>query len=363
MPEPQTDALVARDDLAAIRLVAAARAPAPGEALLRVERLALTANTVTYARHGQTLGYDRFWPGAPEGWRCVPAWGTATVVASRAAGLAEGTRVFGFWPMASHALVRPERIGPRGFLDAAPHRADLPAAYNQYRLGTGGVDERLVMLLEPLYLTSFLIDDALAAEGFAGAEAVLLSSASSKTALALAHALAQRPARPRVVGLTSPGNAGFCAATGFYDAVMPYAGLEDLPAGPAAYVDFAGDRVLRARVHRHFGGRLVASLAVGDTHRGEPSGGEPLPGARPRFFFAPARLAQRRAEWGGDGLARRIEAGWRAFAATAPAWLRVVEAPGGAALMARWAQTVAGGTPPDEGVIVSLAEAEAQARA
>jgi hypothetical protein len=257
--------------------------------------------------------------------------------------------------MASHALLRPERIGPRGLVDASAHRADLPAAYNQYRFEAGDVDERARMLLEPLYLTAFLIDDALADEGFAGANAVLLSSASSKTALALAHALSLRAARPRVVGLTSIRNVGFCEATGFYDAVVPYAELEQVAAGPAVYIDFAGDRALRARVHRRFGEALRLSLAVGDTHRGAPSGGEALPGARPTFFFAPTRLARRRAEWGAETTLARIEAGWRAFAQTAPAWLRIVEDPGGDALVARWGQAVAGGTPPDEGVIVSVA--------
>ncbi|MFN3287531.1 MAG: DUF2855 family protein, partial [Sphingomonadaceae bacterium] len=246
MSLPQTDAIVAADDLAAIQLVEARRSPGRGEVLVRVERLALTANTVTYAQHGQTLGYDRFWPGAPAGWRIVPAWGTATVIDSRVDALAEGTLLFGFWPMASHAVLRPGRIDTRGLRDAAPHRADLPAAYNQYRFETGEVDERLRMLLEPLYLTSFLIDDALAEADFAGAGLVLLSSASSKTALALAHALAQRPARPRILGLTSPRNRAFCEATGLYDRVVSYPELDTVPPEPAAYVDFAGDRQLRA---------------------------------------------------------------------------------------------------------------------
>jgi hypothetical protein len=354
MSRHQSDAIVATDDLASIRLVEARHSPGPSEVLVRVERLALTANTVTYAQHGQTLGYDRFWPGAPAGWRIVPAWGTATVIDSRVDSLAEGARLFGFWPMSSHAVLRPKRIGLRGFVDATPHRADLPAAYNQYRFETGEVDERLRMLLEPLYLTSFLIDDALAEADFAGARLLLLSSASSKTALALAHALAQRPARPHILGLTSPRNVAFCEATGLYDSVLTYAGADGLSPEPAAYVDFAGDRLLRARIHCRFGEALRLSLAVGDTHRGEPSGGTPLPGPRPSFFFAPARLAQRHGDWGAETLAARIDAGWRAFAGAAPGWLRIVEDPGGEALLRRWREAVDGGVPPDKGVIVTL---------
>ncbi len=43
------------------------------------------------------------------------------------------------------------------------------------------------MLLWPLYFTSFLIDDFLDDEGFFGAKAAVLSSASSRTSSALAY--------------------------------------------------------------------------------------------------------------------------------------------------------------------------------
>ena len=48
------------------------------------------------------------------------------------------------------------------------------------------------MLLRPLFLTSYLIDDFLADAGFFGAEAIVISSASSKTASALAFLLSLR---------------------------------------------------------------------------------------------------------------------------------------------------------------------------
>ena len=55
----------------------------------------------------------------------------------------------------------------------------------------------------------------------------MIASASSKTALGLAHLLKANE-RATVIGLTSPGNVGFVESTGAYDRVVPYG---DLPAG------------------------------------------------------------------------------------------------------------------------------------
>src|SRR4051794_22094683 len=97
---------VRHDDLAVCEL---APAPVPdpsaladGEALLLVERFALTANNVTYGVLGEAFGYFKLFPDAEDGWARVPAWGHARVAASRAEGVAEGARVSGLVPMGSH---------------------------------------------------------------------------------------------------------------------------------------------------------------------------------------------------------------------------------------------------------------------
>ena len=55
----------------------------PGQALLRIHRLAVTANNVTYAAFGDVphLRYWSFFPTGAEGWGQMPAWGFATVEA------------------------------------------------------------------------------------------------------------------------------------------------------------------------------------------------------------------------------------------------------------------------------------------
>ena len=63
------------------------------------------------------------------------------------------------------------------------------------------------MLLRPLFITSFMIDDFLHDNDFFGASTVLISSASSKTSYGLAFMLSLRAdKRYQVIGLTSVGN-------------------------------------------------------------------------------------------------------------------------------------------------------------
>ena len=120
---------VARDDLTRTSLVEAdVPEPGDGEAVLRVDRVGVTANNVTYAVLGDALRYWRFFP-AGEGAGRVPLWGFADVVASRADGVEPGQRVYGYLPPASHLLVRPEPAGAHGFRDGSPEPAGVPAAY------------------------------------------------------------------------------------------------------------------------------------------------------------------------------------------------------------------------------------------
>lgn len=290
---------------------------APGQSLLRVETFGLSANNVTYGATGEALGYWRFFPAGGAGWGRIPVWGFARVEASRAEGLPTGTRVYGYLPFGTRLIVEPGGVGGHGFTDTAEHRRELPAVYNSYRrvdadpvYDPGAEDVQAVFF--PLFATSFMLQDFLADNGDFGAEQVVLSSASSKTAIGAALCVARRDGpTPRLIGLTSPGNAGFVDGLRCYDTVAAYDELEALPERPTVYLDLAGDGDLRARVHRHFGDRLRHSSAVGLAHweSTPPSAG--LPGPTPTFFFAPSQIAKRTAEWGPAGYQQRLTAAWR----------------------------------------------------
>ncbi len=365
--------LVARRDLSDVRVAPDPDAPAQrplaeGEARLAVATFAFTANNITYAAFGESMQYWQFFPCEDSAWGCVPVWGFAVVSESRAEGLAVGRRVYGYLPMGTHLVVRPGKVAGAGFADTAPHRAALAAVYNQYVFcdadpGYVPAREAIQALLKPLFITSFLIDDFLAEAGFFGAERVLLSSASSKTAYATAFCLARRTQRPRVTGLTSAGRVDFVRSLGCYDEVLAYEDLGRLDGNvPAVYVDFAGSAPLRRAVHERWADRLGHSCAVGGTHWQELGGGGGLPGPKPTLFFAPAQVKRRLAPppegWGPAGWQQRSGEAWQAFAdrvadASTP-WLQVREGRGAAAVEAAYRSVLAGRSDAREGLMFSL---------
>ncbi len=327
------DFLIARDDLHRCTSVDAPTPELePGQALLSVERFGLSANNITYAKFGEAMSYWSFFP-AEDGWGRMPVWGFANVQTSREPALQEGTRLYGYLPPSSVLVVTPERVDARGFVDASPHRAKLPAAYNGYtRVDADPVysadTEDQQMLLRPLFFTSYLIDDFLDDASMFGASAAVLSSASSKTASGLAFLLSLREGI-EVVGLTSARSVEFTRSLGVYDRVVSYEEIEELPDDPAVYVDMSGNAEVRTEVHGHYRGALMHSAVVGATHH-DRMGEVPdsLPGARPTFFFAPDRVSKRSAEWGREGLEQRIAEAWRPYVEWTDGWLEVVHASG-----------------------------------
>ncbi|WP_164156576.1 DUF2855 family protein [Sandarakinorhabdus rubra] len=322
-------------------------APAPGQARFRVERFALTANNVTYAVHGEDFGYWHFFPSGQEGLGIVPVWGFGAVEASAAEAVTEGQRFFGYWPMASAALMEPVAASRAGFTDGAAHRAALPPFYNRYNVATADWgSEALQCLFRPLYATSFLIDALLSASPV---DTLVLSSSSSKTALGVAQAAR---GRQQIVGLTSPGNRAFCEATGYYDAVLSYAEVAAVPGTRIAFIDFAGNGAVRLAVHTALGDRLAESHVVGDTHWQADNIAQ-LPGPVPALFFAPTVAQGRVAEWGAAGFDARLAAAWKRFAGTL-GWLRIEEVNGRHAVADAWADLVRGRIDPAVGLIASL---------
>jgi len=353
------DFLISREDLHECRFQEDdAPVPGEGQALLSVDRFGLTANNVTYAAFGEAMSYWSFFPG-PDGWGRMPVWGFAEVLESRAEGLDEGTRFYGYLPPSSELLVTPQRVGRHGFTEASPHRAQLPAAYNGYVRTDADpaydpAREDQQMLLRPLFFTSWLIDDFLRDSEMFSAATVVLSSASSKTASGLAFLLS-RDGGVDVVGLSSPRGAEYARSIGVYDAVLTYEELGDLPAGRAVYVDMSGDAEVRAAVHARYGAELAHSAVVGATHH-DRMGAVPdeLPGPRPTFFFAPDRVAKRGADWGREELERRLAAAWEPYVKWTDGWLEVIHEQGPDALRATYLDLLDGRIDPSRAHVLSL---------
>lgn len=344
-----------------------ASAPLPvlgeGEVLVRVEDFALTANNISYALSGDTIGYWQFFPEADPALGVVPVWGFGEVVESHAADLPVGARFWGFLPMASHLVMRPTRVSARRFVDSSEHRTGLPAVYNQYQRTdldspalAAAADQRSLMF--PLLLTGYVIADYCEDNGFFGASQVIIGSASSKTGFGAAYYVKTLASRPvEVIGLTSPRNVAFTEGLGIYDRVLTYGDVATLDAAtPTVFVDMSGDGHLIATLHHHFGDAMKASIGVGATHWEAPRKRGPLPGAAPQFFFAPTQIAKREADWGPGVLGKRAEEANLAFLPKLDGLMRIRHGIGSAAVKAAYEEMVAGRTPPDVGVILSFGE-------
>jgi hypothetical protein len=327
--------------------------------LFRVDRFAFTANNISYAMAGDMLRYWDFFPAAEEGWGRIPTMGFGDVVRSAHPDVKEGERCFGFYPMSRYLVIEPAGVHGLQIVDGAAHRQGLAPAYNAYTRVVGdpnysAAHEDQLLLLRGLFMTSWLVDDFLGEQDRFGAAAVVIASASSKTAIALAHLL-HRAGNVRVVGLTSPGNAAFVRGLGSYDDVVLYDDVETIPADvPSVLVDMSGNGPVVSRFHRHLGDNVKYSCTVGATHWDAGQRDEGLPGAQPEFFFAPAQIVKRTKEWGAEGFQERLGASWRDFLGATDSWLKVVRGSGRAAVESVYRETLAGRAKPSEGHVISL---------
>ncbi len=290
---------------------------APSGVVVELERFALTANNLTYAKLGEAFGYWRYFP-APQGFGRIPVWGVARVVESSSVAVTEGERVYGLLPISTRATLTPAVRGAFGFVDAAPHRAGLPQTYNEYRLIDRDPifrpeDEDAYLALRPLFILGFFLAEWLAENPCFGAERVIVSSASSKAAAALAHQLAGVDK----LGLTSERNLAAVAKVKLFDEAIAYSAVadrDDLGGRSSLFVDIAGDPAVAEALKRRLGPALLKTVAVGAT-RSDPAllGSPGEGGLATEFFFAPSHILRLRGQWGAELLRGRLQQGWAEF--------------------------------------------------
>ncbi len=351
---------VDKKELRHTRLHSARSAPLEaGDVRLRVERFALTTNNITYRVFGEAMQYWNFFPAAEPGWGRIPVWGFADVVESQCADVAECVRVYGYLPMSTEFVATPGRIDERGFTDVVEHRRPMAGTYNRYmRVAADPIyapeREDHQMLLWPLFFTSFLIDDVLADNAFFGADSVVISSASSKTAIVAAYLLRAR-GDIEVIGLTSPGNQAFVERLGCYSRVVTYDQIASLPKNPAVYVDIAGNAEVTVAVHTHYDDLLRHSMVVGGTHWESSAGpARQLAGPKPEFFFAPTQITKRNSDWGPGVLEQRVGESWSQFVPWASEWVEFHYAVGPEAVEGVYRELLDGRADPRVGYVCSL---------
>lgn len=329
-----------------------------GEVLFEVDRLALTSNNISYAASGDTLGYWGFFP-AEAGWGRIPAMGWGDVIASEHPDIAVGERVWGFFPMSTHLKIRAGKVHAGHFSDVSPHRADYAPVYAQFdRAAANPVydpnREDQDSLLRGLFTTSWLVEDFIDVNDSFAARSCLITSASSKTSIALAHCVRRR-GKLSSNGITSSRNVDFCRRLGCYDDIVTYDEVVNLDgAQPAVLVDMAGSAEVLRALHEHFGDNMKHSCRIGATHYDEMGPVHGLPGAKPEFFFAPTHIKARSAEVGAGKLMQQLGAAFVDFREYCDGWLGVDRSFGPDAVSAAYQAVLRGSVDPTRGQIISM---------
>jgi len=351
---------VRKDDLANHRTVEHEVTLSDGQVLAKVLKFAVTANNVTYGVVGDRIGYWTFFPASEDSHGIVPVWGVAEIVESRHPDLPVGERLYGYWPMGSHLVIEPARVSDGQLLDGAAHRAELPPTYNRYvRLNadpdydTALDDARMV--LWPLYATSFCLHDFVMDNDWYGADQIIIPSASSKTAIGLAYALAEDDAAPASVGVTSSGNRAMVEALGLYDQVLSYDEIETgLTQKPSVIVDMSGNGAVLGRLHRLLGDNMRYTSDVGLTHYSDNRMGPDFIRDRSAMFFALGHIQKRAKDWGKGVLDQKAAAFWKQKAIRSRDWLAISGGTGEQAIADIWDEALAGRTPPDQGRVTGF---------
>ena len=300
------------------------------EVILKVDKFALTANNISYGVAGDLLGYWRFFPTqefstadpmavnplTKNQWGRLPVMGYADVIASNSDQIKVGERVWGFMPMATHFKILAGKIKTTGFSDISDYREGLAPLYAAFeRVSTNPFytpeNEDFEILVRGLFTTSWLVDDFMDDNQYFGASQYLITSASSKTSIALAFAIKQRGKRT-AIGITSAANQQFVESLGCYEQVINYDEISSLNADvPSVLVDMAGSKKTLTAIHNHFTELLCYSCKIGATHHNDlPTDdftkSSKLPGAKPTFFFAPTQLKKRTEDWGSNKTMKQI---------------------------------------------------------
>lgn len=329
-----------------------------GEVLAKIDRFAFTANNVTYGVVGERIGYWRFFPVAEEGWGVIPVWGFADIVESKHPDVPVGERLYGYWPMATHLVMAPDRVKGTRLIDGAEHRAGLPPVYNSYARvnaepGYDGTMDDDRMVLFPLYATSFCLYDFFKDNDWFGAVQVIIPSASSKTAIGTAYAIKSDAASPDLIGLTSPRNKAAVEALGLYDQVLTYDEIARIDAErPTAIIDMSGNGDVLGALHKLLGDNMKYTSNVGVTHNDANAMGPDFIRERSAMFFAPGHIQKRAGDWGPGEFEKRAYAFWHDAAVKSRDWLKIRKETGGPAVARAYHDVLAGKTPADTAWVV-----------
>ncbi len=358
------DFRVKRDDLQSTKIVEKTYSNQllDDQVLLEIDHFSITSNNITYGVVGTKMNYWDFFP-TDSDYGIIPAWGFANVLKSQHPNVKAGERFYGYYPMSSHLLVNVDKVSQMGFVDQSEHRQKLPPVYNFYSNVQTDPSftpdtEELNSIYRPLFITSFLIEAHLVKEKFYSASYIIITSASSKTAQALASLLAHRKERNdlqfHLVGLTSPKNTKFVSDLGWYDQVISYDFIDQLKINKKAIViDFAGNYNTQVELQSLLTENLVYNCLVGIADWKNLNGNDPK-FQKGTFFFAPTYAVQFQELWGRSEFMKKVGVTWKQFSDEVYSMISINEYDGFQELEKLYLDMLNGRIDPQIGNIVKL---------
>jgi hypothetical protein len=248
-----------------------------GKVLMRVDKFGFSHMSLGYLMKGFTrtfAGYHNFYKSSQgDNFYRSACWGYATVVESAHPKVAVGTRLYGLVPPSKYEVQSVSGFikGSKGEPSIVEMEMGENVPYNMRRFQEmevveGNNDDPVVedwrIVVKEIYTMAFYMDEQLLVET-GMINSVIISCASSKTALALAYCLRMREMR-YVVGFTSKEHLDFVKSTGLYHDVFCYDDVDKLPTDhTVVYMDFKCDGELRQRITLKMGTNLMYNMVVG----------------------------------------------------------------------------------------------------
>jgi len=336
-----------------------------------------------------------------------PVWGLCTVVETNVDEIKMGTQYRAMLPIANEVsfanvtvdeqdnmvVIRPTTNPAYNVFVKIPSESICFSSNSSNDDNTTSTKSDLALVTFPGIITGFGLYHALSRKQFYRSKenderVVVLSSASSKVALALALYLQKHNKEAtttggtsvKVFGYTSDQNKEFCQKTGLYDEILSYD--EDLPGGDDCkyiLIDIAG----RGDLYKRNADTIKKTLVIGNassqddkdstfacfsmyamvklmlTMAGAPSFLRKWMNPSMELFLIMDVSAELTAEWGQEKFNAMVEQATIDFVKAASEWMTVCHCNTDALITKAFDDIMAGTIPPSDAIIVDVAKAVA----
>lgn len=330
--------------------------------LLKLQRFGLTsANLAHPLVPGMSNSWPRLFAHDGDGVGRLPVWGYAEVVESNSPDIEPGMGLYGCFPMTRYLLVDADQYAAKrsefdfGFpiTGAVSTGQSLPIITESESLN----DADLQILLRPLLSSAYLIMEELRESEFWQTEQIIITAASSKTAIGLSYFLqelfvhSQVTHTPSLIGLTAQRHQGFVTENGYFDQVFNYDQFRYMGNKDSVLVDFTGNHQLQSMIHYFLKERLIHTYALGACHwQQRASAGQISPDSEQ--FSAPKYFSQQGG--GASDLCQAFEPSWMSASEALRRWLQPELIEGVDEVRWVYEQVLAGNANPKVGYLCQL---------